>query len=103
EDFVASLSDQSVPLIVESLAGIVGCGCGLLQNGIGSDHLARHQILADAEMLERTLRLSTPELVRRDFNHTEAICFLSYVGHLWFSLVHLFMHLRWPRAHSRFS
>src|SRR5262249_60508218 len=81
EDFVASLKDQRVPLIVEPLAGMVGYGCGLLQNGIGRDHLTRHHILADAEMLKRTLRLSTPELVRRDFNHPEAICFFAYVGH----------------------
>src|SRR5690349_25091824 len=33
-------------------------------------------------MLERALRLSTPELVGRHFNNTETICFFSYVSHL---------------------
>src|SRR5262245_29147645 len=81
EDFVAGLNDQLVGLIVEPLAGMVRCGSGFLQDGIGGDHLARDQIFADAEMLERALGLSTPELVRRHFNHTETVCFFSYVGH----------------------
>src|SRR5262245_10865148 len=81
EDFVAGLNDQLVGLIVEPLAGMVRCGSGFLQDGIGGDHLTRNQIFAGAEMLERALGLSTPELVRRHVNHTEAICFFSHVGH----------------------
>jgi hypothetical protein len=53
EDFVASLDNQLVLLIVEPLAGMVCCGSGFLQDGIGGDHLTRNQIFADAEMLER--------------------------------------------------
>src|SRR5580704_9345758 len=55
EDLVASLHDQLVTLIVEPLAGMVRDSGGFLQDGIGSDHLTRYQILADAEMLERAL------------------------------------------------
>ena len=87
EDFVADLHDQLVTLIVEPLAGVVGDGGGFLQGRIGRDHFARDQILADAEMLERALGLSAPQLVRRDFNHTEAVAFFSRVGHVispWF-------------------
>ena len=60
EDFVARLNNQVVLLIVEPLAGMVRCGSGFLQDGIGGDHLARNEILADTEMLERALGLSTP-------------------------------------------
>ena len=82
EDFVAGLNDQLVTLIVEPLAGMVRDGGGFLQDGVGGDHLARNQILADAEMLERALGLSAPQLVRRHFNHTEAVGFFSHVGHV---------------------
>src|SRR5215510_7995049 len=61
---------------------MVGGGSGLLQDCVGSDHLARDQILADTEMLERTLSLSAPELVGRDFDHAEAICFFPCGGHV---------------------
>src|SRR5216684_824958 len=82
EDFVAGLDDQLVLLIAEPLAGMVCRGSGLLQDGIGGDHLARNQVLADAEMLERPLGLSAPQLVRRHFDYTEAIRFFSHVGHV---------------------
>ena len=82
QDFVAGLNDQLVTLIVEPLAGMVRDGSGFLQGRIGCDHFARYQILADAEMLERALGLSAPQLVRRHFNHTEAVAFFSRVGHV---------------------
>ena len=81
ENFVAGLNDQLVTLIVEPLAGVVGGGGGFLQGGIGGDHLARNQILADAEMLERALGLSAPQLVGRHFDHAEAVGLFSHVGH----------------------
>src|SRR2546422_9509555 len=82
EDFVARLNDQFVPLLVETLAGMVGYGSGLLQDGVGGDHLTRNQVLADAEMLERALGLSAPELVLRHIHDAEAVCFFSHVGHI---------------------
>ena len=81
EDFVAGLNDQFVSLIVEPLAGVVRGGGGLLQDGVGGDHLAGNQILADAEMLERALGLGAPQLVRRHLDHAEAVCFLSHLDH----------------------
>jgi hypothetical protein len=82
EDFVAGLNDQAVRLIVEPLAGMVCDSSSLFQDSTGGDHLARNQILADAEVLERALCLGTPELVRRHFNHTEAIGLPSHLDHL---------------------
>ena len=63
EDLVADLDDQPVGLVVEPLAGMVRVGGRFLQDGVGGDHLARHQIRADAEMLERALGLRAPQLV----------------------------------------
>ena len=40
EDFVASLNDQFITLIVEPLAGVVRGGSGFLQGGVGGDHFA---------------------------------------------------------------
>ena len=65
EDFVAGLHDQFVALIVKPFAVVVGDGGGLLQGRVGGDHLARNQILADAEVFERALGLSAPQLVCR--------------------------------------
>src|SRR5271156_4290058 len=60
EDFVAGLNDQFKSPIVKPLAGVVRGGGGLLQNGVGGDHLAGDQIRADTEVLERALGLCTP-------------------------------------------
>jgi hypothetical protein len=81
ENFVASLNDQLVTLIVESLSGMVRSGGGFLQGGVGGDHFSGNQVLPDAEMLERALGLSAPQLVRGHFNHTEAVALFSHVDH----------------------
>ncbi len=60
EDLVAYLSDQFVGLAVQATAGMVGSGGRALQDRVGGDHFARDQIVADAEMLERALRLRAP-------------------------------------------
>src|SRR5262249_59849325 len=60
ENFVASLRDQFVLLLAESLAVMVCCCCGLLQGGIGGDHLARNEILADTEMFQPALPFTPP-------------------------------------------
>src|SRR5258706_13998737 len=73
ENFVASLNDQLVTLIVEPLSGMVRSGGGFLQGVVGGDHFSGDLVLPDAEMLERALGLRAPQLVRRYFNHTEAI------------------------------
>src|SRR5712664_1542643 len=81
EDFVASLDDQFITPIVEPLACAVRGGGGFLQGGVGGDHFAGNQIPANAEVLERALCLSAPQLVRRHFNHSEAVALFPRVGH----------------------
>src|ERR1700745_4325525 len=83
-------------LIIEPLVGMVSCGRGLLQRRIGRDHLARDKILADAEMLQRSLGLRSPKFVGRHSHNAKAVGLFSQVGHLRFSipwLVYLYMAL----------
>jgi hypothetical protein len=40
-----------VPLVVEPIAGVIGIGRRLFQDGVSRDHLARDQIAADAVQL----------------------------------------------------
>src|SRR5712671_1274903 len=79
EDFVAGLNDQLIPLVVEPLAVMVCCSSSLLQNRIGCDHLSRNQILPNAEMLKRTLRLRAPQFVGVNINLTQTIGLLANV------------------------
>jgi hypothetical protein len=81
EDFVADLRDQPVGFVSQPLAGVVGNGSRLFEDGISRNHLTRDQILADAEMLERALRLRSPELVRRDIYFAKAVSFDAIFGH----------------------
>ena len=67
EDLVTNINDQPVTLVIEPLARMVRVCCGLLQDGVRL-HLAWNQIFADAEMLERALRLGTPEPIGWDFD-----------------------------------
>ena len=100
EDLVTGLNDQLVPLVVEPPAGVVGIGGGFLQSGVRGNHLARDQILPDAEMFERTLRLRAPQLVARHVDFTEAVGFFAnaHCRHvaglhsLSFSSLKLFLH-----------
>ncbi len=81
EDFVTGLNDQFVALIVKSLAVAVCDGGCFLQGSVGRDHLAWNQVLPDAEMFERTLGLSAPELVGGHFDDAETVGFFSHGGH----------------------
>src|SRR5262245_24396701 len=82
EDFVAHLNDQLVTLIVKPLAGMIGDGSGFLQGGVGGDHLAGNEIPANAEMLQRPLRLGAPQLVAWNLNHAEAVSLSSQAFHV---------------------
>jgi len=87
QDLVANLYDQPVRLVVEPLACVVRIGRRLLQDGIGGDHLARDEVLADAEMLERPLGLRAPQLIGRHVHFAETVGLLADVCHgppLWF-------------------
>ena len=81
EDLVGDLDDQAVDLAVEPAAGMIGVGRRLFQDGVGVDHLARDQILADAEMLKRALGLRPPQLVGRNLDLAEAVGLLAKLGH----------------------
>jgi hypothetical protein len=81
EDLVASLDNQFVTLFSQPLAGMVCYGGSLLQSGVSRDHFAGNQVGADAEMLQRSLCLGAPQLVRRHLDHAEAVAFRSHVVH----------------------
>src|ERR1700677_441778 len=81
QDLVTGLNDQRVALIVEPFAVMVRDRGSFLQDGVGRNHLAGNQVLADAEMLKRALGLSTPKLVRWHFNDAQAIGLFPHVGH----------------------
>src|SRR6516164_9074175 len=82
QDFVAGLCDQPAALIVKPLAVVVCDGGGFLQDSVGRNHFTGNQVLPDAEMLERTLGLSTPEFIGRHFDDAEAVGLLSHIRHL---------------------
>src|ERR1700722_3373409 len=81
ENLVARLGNETVDLIVEPLARVIRVGCAFLQDGVCRDHLARNQIGAYAEMLQRPLRLRSPELVGRYFDLAETVGFGAYIAH----------------------
>src|SRR5258708_2402411 len=81
EDLVADVNDQLVGLSIEPVAGVICIGRRFLQDRISQNHLARHQILADAEMLERTLRLRSPELVGGNVDLAETVPLFATLAH----------------------
>jgi hypothetical protein len=76
DNLVAGLDDQFVLLISQPLAVVVGNRGALFQNRVRRDHFARDQILANAEMLQGALGLSTPELIGGHFHRTKTVRFL---------------------------
>src|SRR6516164_1603475 len=82
QDLIAGLYDQFATLIIEPLAGIVCESRGLLEDRVPRDHFAGNEIMADAEMLEGTLGLGTPQLVSGHFHDAEAVSLFSHVRHL---------------------
>jgi hypothetical protein len=86
EYFVADPDDQLVTPVVEPIAGMVRIGGGLFQNGIRGDHLARHEVLADAEVLERALCLGSPKFVRRNLDLAKTVGFDAKFSHTGISI-----------------
>ena len=56
---------------------MIGIGGGFLQDGVRTNHLAWHQVLADAEVLKRALRLRAPEFVRCNVYLAQAVGFFA--------------------------
>src|ERR1700722_13932270 len=81
QDLVADLNDQSMRSVVETLAGMVGIGRSLLQDGVGGDHLPRDQVLPDAEVLERALGVGAPEFVGGNTDLAETVGFDTNISH----------------------
>ncbi len=81
DDLVAGRHDQLVDVAGEPLGRMVGVRRGLLQDGIGRDHLARHQVVTDAEILQRALGLRAPELVGGNVDLAETVGFLADIAH----------------------
>src|SRR5205814_9699883 len=81
EDLVTDAQDQIVPLLVEAGALVIGDGGGALQYRVGADHLARHQVVADAEILQRALSLCAPQPLGGNRNLPEALASDPDVAH----------------------
>src|SRR5215475_2253099 len=73
KDLITDSRDEMKAQIVQPITGVVGNGSGLFQRRVRRYHLARHQILADAEVLQRPLRLSSPEFIGRNLHFAEAV------------------------------
>src|SRR5258708_13997293 len=54
QDLVTGLNNQVMTLIVEPLTVTIGDGGGFLQGGVTRDHLARNEVLADADIFDGT-------------------------------------------------
>jgi hypothetical protein len=67
-------------LVGETPLLAVSLGRRPLHDRIGCDHLARHEIAADAEVFDRALRLRPPELVFGNLDWAEAIGFCARLG-----------------------
>ena len=81
ENLVAHFDDQPVGRLIHPLAGVIRVGRPLFQGGVGGDHLPGDQIFADAEMFERALRLSAPQLVGGNIDLTHAVRFFANFTH----------------------
>src|SRR5262249_7065049 len=80
ENLVACASDQVMGLAVETAARPVRVRGGLLQRRVCGDHLARDEVVSDAEVLQRALRLGSPEFVGRDVALAKAVDLLARGG-----------------------
>jgi hypothetical protein len=58
---------------------MVGRGSCALYDRVGNDHLARDQVLTDAEMLQGALGLRAPEFFSRHFDPAQAVGFCAKV------------------------
>ncbi len=101
QNLVAGLNDQIVDFSLEASIRAVCPRRRLFQKGQGADHFNRHDVFADAEMLNRALRLRPPQLVRRHLDVAEAVGFDSNGIH---SALQIVKPVRepgepWPRQH----
>ncbi|ESX05180.1 hypothetical protein X768_27965 [Mesorhizobium sp. LSJC265A00] len=81
KDLVTCLDDQSMDLIIESPTSVVCIGSAFLKDGISRDHLARDQILPYGKVLERPLRLGSPEPIGWHIHLAQTISLLAHLNH----------------------
>src|SRR5258707_3194007 len=79
KDLVTSARDQHVDFARQSTTLQIGRGSCTLYHCVGSDHLARDQVLTDAEILQGTLGLRAPDLFSRHFDPAQAVGFCAKV------------------------
>jgi hypothetical protein len=80
ENLVTCANDQLMGLGVETAARSVRVRGSLLQRRVCGDHLARDEVVSDAEVLQRALRLGSPEFVGRDVDLAQAVDLLACGG-----------------------
>jgi len=73
EDLVADLGNQPMLLVPQAPLVVIGLRRRPLHDRVGGNHLARHEIAADVEVLDRAMRLSAPKLALENFDRTEAV------------------------------
>src|SRR5208283_1176735 len=81
EDFVANPDNQIPLLLCKPAAALVSQCRRFLKDGISVYQFARHQVVTDAEVLERTLCLRTPQLVGRHLHLSQAIPLGTELAH----------------------
>ena len=82
EDLIAGLNNKSMRLVRQASSRVVHAGRRLLERCVRRDHLPRNEVLADAKVFERSLRLRAPQHLRGNLNFAEAVGFFSHVGRL---------------------
>src|SRR5689334_24467903 len=76
-DLIASLHDQ-LRLIVREFAELfIDERRGFLENAERANHLTRHPVIADIEMMKRALRLSPPVAITGNLDCTHRVGFYS--------------------------
>src|SRR5260370_19798326 len=86
DDLVADPGDELVGLRPEAPTRAICVGGGFLEDCVGGNHLPRNQVRADAEVLERALRLRAPQLVGGNSYFSQTISLHSHCGQCLFLL-----------------
>src|ERR1700722_8676785 len=79
ENFVTHANDQRAMVLIEPATTMIRVRRALFQSRVCSDHFPRHEIRTNAEMLERALRLRSPEFVRRHWYIAQRIFLDAHV------------------------
>ena len=72
---VTDLRDQPMLLVPKTALVVIGLRGRPFHDRVGRDHLVRHEIAADVEVLDCALRLGAPKLALGNFDRTEAVGF----------------------------